>query len=47
MKFSLYIDLPVKEEDLVDGVMTMYQNIFFPILRLVQSILSTLGGGNR
>jgi len=36
-----------QEEDLVDGVMTMYQNIFFPILRLVQSILSTLGGGNR
>jgi len=35
------------EEDLTSGVLKMYHNIFFPILRLIQSILSTMGAGNK
>ena len=35
------------EEDLMSSVLKMYHNILFPILRLVQSILATLGAGNR
>ena len=35
------------EADLVYGVLTLYQGVLFPVLRLVQSILSTLGSTNR
>jgi len=35
------------EADLVYGVLTLYQAVLFPVLRLLQSILSTLGSSNR
>lgn len=35
------------EEDMINGILARYHSILFPILRLIQSILSTLGGGNK